>query len=510
MTIRIGTRTSKMAMAQAKTVAAKMRAAHPDLEIEFVGITSLGDRDKKTPLWQLDTVGIFSRDIDEKLLAGEIDCAVHSLKDLGTKRPDALQMAALLKRENPRDIAIFRPDVLDKIKRDQPIIIGSSAPRRTELVPKFLSRALPQLGSRPPVVQMIPLRGNVNTRLKKLREADDAIVQMDGIVVALGGLGRLDGDDESHDELRAAVQGLKMMVMPLTECPGAPGQGTIVVEAHADRPEILELCSHFHDAATAAHYAHERAVLLQHGGGCHQKFGVACVDVDNIADPIVIIRGKNKSEQDVSALRWATPAPQRIQSFFDGQEWSEQIFSFEKLPYDMPHAQAAFIAHHRACPDNLSHDMRLWVSGPSSWFKLAQKGLWIEGCADGFGFSFVRDTLSEPFLALPPLSEWAVFTNEGAAETWTGMPVTATYRLHEDVQHAAIDALRQADLIWWSSAAQYRALQNHVPAHALHACGPGKTAAELGHLNPRVFPSREECRAWVMGGQDTIRQKESS
>jgi len=164
MKLRLGTRTSLLAMAQSHEIARALRAAHPDLEIEFVGITTSGDRDTSKPLWQMDTVGIFTREIDEKLLAGEIDFAVHSLKDLGTQRPAGLVTAAIPPRAPPYDVVLFRADIMDILRSGRALNIGTSAPRRNQLVPEFLSRALPQISGKPKI-NIQTLRGNVDTRV---------------------------------------------------------------------------------------------------------------------------------------------------------------------------------------------------------------------------------------------------------------------------------------------------------------------------------------------------------
>jgi hydroxymethylbilane synthase len=495
MKLRIGTRTSKMAMAQAKIVAAKLRALQPDLDVEFVGISSQGDRDKKTPLWQMDTVGIFSRDLDEKLLGGEVDCTVHSLKDLGTQRPNGLSMT-ILKRENPRDIVVFRTDVLEKIKNDQPLIIGSCAPRRTELVPAFLTKCLPQLGQKPPVIEIVALRGNVNTRLKKLRETNE----MDGIIVALGGLGRLNGDDEAHEEFAELFADLKFMVLPLTEVPGAPGQGTIVVETQTERIDITQLVSKLKDTVTTDHFARERKMLVKHGGGCHQKFGVVCVDLPNIAEPVLIIRGSDKAGNDVSETIWNAPQPIKTRHIWDGTEWMTRLLNVTPLPVPVSDAKAIFVSHHRACPDNMNKHARIWVSGTISWEKLAAKGLWVEGCADGFGFEFIKETLAEPLLKLPPVKEWTIYTHQQAIDTWDDGHVVPTYTLTGRLSAEACEKMEQAELIWWGSAHQYALMKSHAPKNTINACGAGKTADALkkqGISNLHVFPHHSAFLSWA-------------
>ncbi len=482
MKLKLGTRTSQLAMAQSKLVRDALLKVHPDIEIEFVGVKTHGDKNQKVPLWQLDVVGAFSKEIDEQVLNGTVDFAVHSLKDLGTERPKGLTTAAIPMRENSRDAILFAPHILDKLANDEEIIIGTSAPRRMELIPAFLKEALPQLGSKPPQIKTIPTRGTVNTRLSRVRQSPGTDKAVDGAALAFAGLSRLLADDESRNEATDLLSGLRWMVMPVTVCPGAPGQGAMCVEAHEDNTAVLEILKAIHDPVTAQQIDIERAVLLEHGGGCHQKFGVLTLALPTLNNPITIIQGKTEDGKDVSDLRWeASDLPQPM---WDGRQWNDKIFEFNTLPAALPETSAVFAASARAVPDNLSKDTRLWVSGTSSWKKLAAKGYWVEGCADGFGFEFIKPTLQDPVLDLPNLSDWAILTHEAALSTWNvGQPV-ATYRLIENMQDDALQNLKNAKTIYWSSFSQFQSLHQHAPPDAIHTCGPGKTAELIGKAQP--------------------------
>lgn len=486
--LKLGTRTSHLAMAQSRLVAQMLRAAHPGIEIEFVGVNTSGDVNQTTPLSQMYTVGIFTKQIDDELLAGNIDLAVHSLKDLGTQRPDGLITAAIPPRALPYDTVLFRPETMEILRSGRPLKIGTSAPRRTELVPKFLERALPKLLDGPHEFEMVPIRGNMNTRLKRLCETDERA--MDGIMLAFAGLSRLFADAEAHETVRKQLQGLKWMIMPLTVCPGAPGQAAMAVETRSDRADIIEILRAIHDAQTAADVAAEIALLKETGGGCHQRFGVVQLHLENMQNPVMIIRGCDQSGKPMDEMRCDAP-DFTGKKIWRGSDWTRKIFNMQRMIPEQNSFPAIFAANSRAVPADMDSTARLWTSGTASWFNLAAEGYWVEGCADGFGFDFIRPLIADPVLQLPPLSAWGVYTHVDAADGWDGMQVAPTYKLVPNPPEQCIGEIRTADVLIWASGSQFDALHAYARADAVHVCGPGKTAEYLrknGVKNLVVMP----------------------
>ena len=502
MKIRIVTRTSLMAMAQAKTVARLLKKQYPDIETELVGIVPIGDKDKTTPLPQMNVIGIFSKEIDDHLLSGQIDCAVHSLKDLGTQRPDGIQRAALLPRDDIHDIVLFHPDIETRLKAGQKIIIGTSAPRRAELLPSFLQKALPQLGPLPEI-ELVPIRGNANTRISKLLNPDQ---NLDGIVLALAGLERLYNDDEAHEEITRLLKDLKRMVIPITVCPPAPGQGTVCIETLSSRADIKDIFKPINHTATQSAVDDEYEILTMNGGGCHQRFGVVSLKLPNIDSNILLIKGKNKDGKDISGLQWNPPEYKDQKDIWNGHDFADGIFIHEDIKHEPVKSSAVFVAHTRAFPKGVSRDKNIWVSGVKSWFKLASKGYWIEGCADSFGFEFIVPTLTSPVLQLPPLKSWDILSHKHAEDTWHEGNFIATYSHQgKELSPKLVKTLQNADIIWWASASQYEALSHVLPAAypQTHACGPGKTAEILvaqGVEPLYVFPNIDAMYRWIDDG----------
>lgn len=498
MKIRIGTRTSLMAMAQANTVERILKEQYPGIETELVGIVPIGDKDKTTPLPQMNVVGIFSKEIDDYLLEDKIDCAVHSLKDLGTIRPDGIIRAALLPREDPHDIVLFHPDIIERLKSGQKIAVGTSAPRRAELLPSFLQKALPFFGQTSEI-ELVSLRGNANTRISKLLDPEQ---NLDAIVLALAGLNRLYEDSDAHGETVKLLKGLKRMIIPVTVCPPAPGQGTICIEALNTRIDILDKFKPLHHVPTQKAIDAEYEILSMNGGGCHQRFGVVSLKLPNIDDNILLIKGKNKDGKDISSIQWNPPVYNEEIEIWNGHDFADGIFTYEDIVHAPINSKAVFVAHTRAFPKGVSKDKHIWVSGVKSWFKLASKGFWVEGCADNFGFEFIVPTLTVPMLELPPLKSWDILSHEHAEDTWNEGNFIATYSHQgKDLSPKLVKTLQNADIIWWASAGQFEALHHLLPTYPqTHACGPGKTAEILvaqGVEPLYVFPNIDAMHRWI-------------
>jgi hydroxymethylbilane synthase len=235
--IRIGTRGSALALAQAASVAGALRGR--DHEVEVVPMRTEGDRLAAARLAAVGGKGLFVREIEEALLAGRIDVAVHSLKDLPAEQPDGLTLVAFPAREDPRDVLIARaPGGLKGLPSGA--VVGTSSPRRSALV-----RA-----ERPDLV-IEPLRGNVDTRLRKLESAD-----CDAIVLAAAGLRRL-GIAPPHSEPLAVD-----IFVP------AVGQGILGIEGRVDDERVRTALAALDDAVTRACALAERAFLLRLGASC--------------------------------------------------------------------------------------------------------------------------------------------------------------------------------------------------------------------------------------------------
>jgi hydroxymethylbilane synthase len=516
--LKLGTRRSLLARTQSLGVAQQIESLQPNIKIKLIEIDTRGDFLQEIPLRAVDGKEFFVAELDAALHASAVDFTVHSLKDLSLNRPQGLHLAAIPKRENPRDVILFGPSVLSKVQNGEPLKIGTSAPRRLENIPLFLEKALPSFSkTKKSKLEFLEIRGNVNTRLSRLHEPLGSDRQLDAVVLAMAGLIRLFSNEVSRAEIETLLQNARWMVLPLRECPTAPGQGALAVECRANDKEVIQTLSLIHDSVTADHVSRERNLLAKWGGGCHQKFG-ATVIPHSLLGELFYVRGEISDQSKINKLYWEIPARQKLNSggspqeciAWDGTQWGEKNSQFEEIPNAFPiqssslNHRAVFIAHSRALPcfgAQLLEQSRVWTSGVSSWFRLAALGVWVEGCAENLGFESLEETLLEPVLTLPPLKNWLILTYEGAQSGWQQGEVLATYRVHIQNPDEAQSALRKATHIYWNSSTQFERLKNNLVNRVHHSSGPGKTAQYLreNHINPVVFPTVEEWRKWMHG-----------
>ncbi len=235
--LRLGTRGSRLALAQSETVRGLLLARDPALDVTIITIATAGDRDQSTPL--AEGVGWFTTAIQEALQRGEVDLAVHSYKDLPTKRPEGLTIAAVPVREDPRDALVSRDRrTLEQLPKGA--VVGTSSPRREA-----------QLREIRPDLEIRPIRGNVDTRVGKVEAGE-----YDAAVLALAGLRRLGLEDRV-----AEVFGL-YDVLP------APAQGVLAVECRTDDATTLELARSIDDADLRLIVTAERSFLARIDAGC--------------------------------------------------------------------------------------------------------------------------------------------------------------------------------------------------------------------------------------------------
>src|SRR5258705_4272023 len=314
--LRLGTRRSLLARAQSSAIARRLEQLHPGLKVELVGIDTRGDRITSTPLSQVDGKEFFTAEIDAALRAGDVDLTVHSYKDLSLERPADLHLGAVPARENPRDLVYCAADVPERLASGATLRIGSSSPRRQAFVPSFLERALPHA----PRVELCELRGNVDTRLRRLREPRSSERQLDGVILAFAGLSRLWQDEAvgAAALLHELLAGLPRMLLPLTLCSTAPAQGALAIECRNADLETRALLAAIDDPATRAGIGVERALLAERGGGCHQRFGATQLQVEGLG-PLLYLREAGEQGPMASEVRWSPPAgPRRPLQPWDG------------------------------------------------------------------------------------------------------------------------------------------------------------------------------------------------
>jgi hydroxymethylbilane synthase len=240
----IATRQSQLALWQAEHVKARLIALHPGLQVELLGMTTQGDQILDSPLSRIGGKGLFVKELEVAMAEGHADLAVHSIKDVPMDLPEGFELTAISQREDPRDA--FVSNTYARLSELPPgARVGTSSLRRQS-----------QLRAHFPHLEVDTLRGNVNTRLRKLDEG-----QYDAIILAAAGLKRLGFEARIRAELS-----------PEESLP-AVGQGALGIEIRSGRPELAALLAPLNDAETAACVRAERAMSRQLQGGCQAPIG---------------------------------------------------------------------------------------------------------------------------------------------------------------------------------------------------------------------------------------------
>lgn len=281
-TLRIGTRGSVLALAQAAEARTRLMAATglPEENFHIVPITSSGDRIQDRPLAEAGGKGLFTKELEEALLSGGIDIAVHSSKDMPTELPQGLELSAFLPREDVRDVFVSR-DGRRLAALPAGARIGSSSLRRQALVRRFR-----------PDLDLVMFRGNVLTRLDKLAEG-----VADGTLLALAGLRRL-GQEEIATEL-----------LSLEDFPPAPGQGAICIESRANDVHVRDMVARIDHRETHLALACERAFLAALDGSCRTPIaGLARVEGERLSFSGLLISPDGKVSHDIRREGQATDA----------------------------------------------------------------------------------------------------------------------------------------------------------------------------------------------------------
>jgi hydroxymethylbilane synthase len=251
----VATRPSDLATTQTNIVVDQLRKAHPEIEFKVKTITTTGDTDSKTALWNLKSTGFFTSQLENALLANQADIAIHSFKDLPTQQPDGLIVAAITERKPPEDCLLTSEPITSIDQLPNAAKIGTSSLRRTA-----------QIKHVRPDVTTEPIRGNVATRIRKL---DDG--EFDAIILAHAGLLRLSLEDR-----------ISICFDPVEFIP-APAQGALAVQTRTDDATAIEVTAAVNHRDTAITAKAERRILSVTKCGCHAPVGAyAMIQGDTI------------------------------------------------------------------------------------------------------------------------------------------------------------------------------------------------------------------------------------
>lgn len=255
MKIVVGTRGSKLALIQTNWVVEELKKANPEIEFEVKVIKTKGDLITHLPLHKIGDKGLFTKEIEQQLLDKEIDLAIHSMKDMPSTLPEGLKFANVPKREDPRDVLVLKEGYTNLDDLPKGAKIGTGSKRRTYQLLKYR-----------PDLEIVPIRGNIDTRIRKIEDEN-----LHGVVLAAAGL------------IRANLKERISYYLPPNIMVPAPAQGALAIEIREHDSSIEEIVSHIKDEITETQVAAERGFLSGVNGSCHVPMGAYCeIKDDNI------------------------------------------------------------------------------------------------------------------------------------------------------------------------------------------------------------------------------------
>lgn len=509
----IGSRGSLLALTQTHAVKKELETA-TGLEFDVEVIKTQGDIQTNKPLWQLKGENFFTRELDEALLAGDVDLVVHSFKDLGGIRPEGITLAAVPKRNYPNDILLIKKETLQSLPEMKKMIIGTSSPRRIYLVEKLLHKLIPY--GKKIKFETAMLRGNVNTRLQKLQNGE-----FDAIILALAGLERLASSPESKKELKNLTEELDFMLLPVSEFTPAAAQGALALECLKKNKTLLEKIALISDESSKKEALREKELFAYYGGGCHQAVGVHVrshpqgqmeihrgIKGEKEISQTEFISSKKKTEikvsKDSSLKAFIGLPPSKALKEEKDTFLYDEISIKEYIKRSPAALDAHFLVTSNHCVGMLKkvyNSGTVWTSGVKTMMTLAEEKFWVNGCADFAGVKEIENFSRSKFLRMLIDSEceWRVLTSHGADSNFA--PTISCYkRKWKKATNIYKKKIQNCEAFYWTSFPQYEAFIKEFPEieEAKHACGLGKTLDEFNKSKIKVIPfaSHEEFKEW--------------
>lgn len=504
---KIGTRGSLLALTQCQQTR-KLLEEKTGETFELVVIKTQGDEQTSKPLWQMDGKDFFTKELDQALLAKEIDLVVHSYKDLGSERPQGIALAAVTERFMGHDILLLRKDALEKITRTGEANIGTSSPRRIVNIEKSLNKFLPRKNAEKVLVKTSMLRGNVNTRLAKCAINKE----YDGVVLAFAGLERLARDEKALAELKPLLDLVTFCVLPPSQFPWAASQGALGIECLEENTELRKKLSAMNHQDTIEEVLIERAAFQSFGGGCHLAVGIAAQKQAGVGI-ITSLRGHSDGKdieiQKVHGLKEVTLNLKADEKYFigvsslkgqDKNHKSNKVYDelILKKPVDTKFTRRGAVAHFATHPQTLSAVKNhfqpgdlVFVAGSRTHEKAVELGLWVHASTDGLGEAELMRLEQSALLKNLGLNslQKLVYTHKDGDSEW-GEVLESYRREDQPLSPEFKRELAKCRAFYWSSVDQYQTYQklNLLSSEARHFCGAGKSALKFRQLGLDVQP----------------------
>lgn len=497
-TYKLGTRGSLLAVTQSTLIKNQIEKLS-GATVELVLIKTQGDQIVNKPLWQLEGKDFFTKELDEALLKGEVDFVVHSYKDLGSERPEGIKLAAVTERKFAHDILLIRKDVINRLENwSEEFVVGTSSPRRIVNLTDHLAPFIPHSKKNKLSIRCETLRGNVNTRIQKLKDG-----QYHAITLALAGIERLALGEKSQGELRSLLDGLNYFVLPQSIFPSSASQGALGIEVRAGREDggklesVIGMLAH---RKTVEEVYRERKAFKEYGGGCHLAVGIHVKKISEDHFLHVHAGEIDGRKIDKKWLEGVEPPKLVKKKLFVGLPKADSKYVHDAFLIKKPIAEKLdFTNKHvfvtsRYCLDTLKASglpQGLWAAGTKTAELLTQEGHWVNGTSDSLGTEDLMNFKSSRALAMfnDIATPWTILTHGGYSSE-LGEVIRTYEREESPIDEKWLSDLKEVGACYWTSFPQYQAYLSKFPflQEAKHFCGLGKTWQEFGKAGVPVNP----------------------
>lgn len=501
---KIGTRASLLAITQSQQVKEQLEEITGD-EFELVKIKTEGDLNTSVPLWQLDGKDFFTKELDQALIDKQVDLVIHSYKDLGSERPNGITLAAITKRQYQNDILLIKNKTIKELQSNslKDFVIGTSSPRRIENLKNNILNYLPISNTENIRLEIKSLRGNINSRIRKLQEDN-----YDAIVLALAGIERLALTEKSHIELTKLLKELNYMILPISHFPTAASQGALGIETldkRNDQDELLKKIQLLNDKKTISEVRQERKTFKEYGGGCHLAVGISVQKINNNFIQVQMGRADNKVINKTFINRDCNLPDLKGKKIFFGLHPKHTFFSHNKYLSDQLTSKHPLVSCKKLSSknvyitsilakdtfDSIQNTNQIWTSGTKTFTKLAKKKHWINGTADGLGEKYLANLITSKAISIMNKDDnnWITLTNKDSSSN-IGEVIESYKRTVNSIDESFSKAILHIEVFYWTSYWQYTTYIKYFPSikDKIHCCGFGKTYYQFLKKQIQVYP----------------------
>ena len=492
--IRIGGRASDLAQIQAKQVGSAIQEIFPNIQISYSFFKSQGDVDLQTPIYRMQSKGVFTRDLTNRLLNGQADVIIHSHKDLELDNHPQTKIISVLKRADPRDILLIKKEFLKPLRKFNHLTVYTSSLRRAYNIEHIHQTLFPK-SLRKLHLDIQPIRGNVSTRLHKIQRESEPSV----LICAKAAVDRLLGNSsrefvEVTAEMRYIMDNMAFMILPLSLYPTAACQGALAAEVLANNKRLVNIMNALSDQDTQKCVAKERKNLAQFGGGCQQEMGITCLQMEY--GIITYMRGRTQEKKEIGQCNLQSvknlASIDRKQAFpLPEDKYDQKIVRNDLRMQNESLPKNLYVSRIEALPSSWlkkiqeNQDTIICCAGTTTAQKLADQNIWVHANSDSLGEKEIPDL---KFILNKKIS-FVKLTHKTSFKRPSSMHIITSYQLSFTIDPKIASTRKN---FFWKSPSHFEHHRNYIPTgHDItHSCGAGMTAhylkTEYG-INPYIF-----------------------